>query len=260
MKTWESPFTHAGADVDWARGAATDVENWRHGDVAVLCSGGLDSAILVGELARTAQRLAPLYVRFGLLWEPAEECHLRAYLAALPTTSARIEPLRVFDMPIQSVYGPHWSTNRRLPPPPHDSPDEAVFLPGRNALLLTQTMLWCEMNRVPTLAMGPLASNPFPDASDAFFNSYQAMQSLALGGSQVRIRRPYQHLHKVDVMRRGIGMPLERSFSCIRPDEGRHCGRCNKCAERQHAFSEAGMFDPTEYAVDVSVACAPANH
>jgi 7-cyano-7-deazaguanine synthase len=27
-----------------------------------------------------------------------------------------------------------------------------------------------------------------------------------------------------------------------------HCSRCNKCAERRKAFSEAGIPDPTRYA------------
>ena len=33
-----------------------------------------------------------------------------------------------------------------------------------------------------------------------------------------------------------------------RPRGLRHCGRCTKCAERQHAFAAAGVPDPTRYA------------
>ena len=46
-------------------------------DVAVLASGGLDSAILVAELLRQGRAVHPIYVRFGLAWEPTEEAHLR---------------------------------------------------------------------------------------------------------------------------------------------------------------------------------------
>ena len=37
-------------------------------------------------------------------------------------------------------------------------------------------------------------------------------------------------------MELGRDMPLELTFSCIDPRDGLHCGRCNKCAERQEAF------------------------
>ena len=56
--------------------AATD-------DVAVLASGGLDSAILVAELLRQGRAVHPIYVRFGLAWEPTEEAHLRRFLDTL---------------------------------------------------------------------------------------------------------------------------------------------------------------------------------
>ena len=71
----------------------------------------------------------------------------------------------------------------------------------------------------------------------------------AVGGS-VRVRRPYADLglHKRDVLRRGAGLPLEHTFSCLRPAGGRHCGRCNKCAERRAGFRDAGVPDPTRYA------------
>src|SRR4029077_10049965 len=42
-------------------------------DVAVLVSGGLDSAILVAELLSQGSRVRPIYVRLGLAWEPTEE-------------------------------------------------------------------------------------------------------------------------------------------------------------------------------------------
>jgi 7-cyano-7-deazaguanine synthase len=62
----------------------------------------------------------------------------------------------------------------------------------------------------------------------------------------VRILRPYAGLDKTEVMRRGRGLPLGLTFSCLRPAHGRHCGRCNKCRERREAFADAGLRDPTD--------------
>ena len=56
------------------------------------------------------------------------------------------------------------------------------------------------------------------------------------------------HHNPRSLLRRGAGLPLEHTFSCLAPIDGRHCGRCNKCAERQAGFRAAGMRDPTQYA------------
>src|SRR5262249_25773050 len=95
--------------------------------------------------------------------------------------------------------------------------------------------------------MAPLAANPFPDATPEFFRDFAAVVNRAVGGT-ARVIRPYAHLHKTDVLRRGAGLPLELTFSCIRPADGRHCGRCRKCYERQEGFREARINDPTDYA------------
>ncbi|HEY1187171.1 MAG TPA: 7-cyano-7-deazaguanine synthase, partial [Gemmata sp.] len=212
--------------------------------LAVLVSGGLDSAILLAEAARTCPAVYPLYVRSGLHWEPVERAHLERFLAAVAAPPLR--PLQILDQPIADVYANHWSVSGEGVPGA-DSADEAVFLPGRNVLLLAKPLIWCHLNRVPFIATAPLSTNPFPDATPAFYDGFAGLVSSAVGGA-VKVLRPYSDLHKVDVMHRGRGLPLEHTFSCIRPARGVHCGACNKCAERQLGFRAAGMPDPTAYA------------
>ena len=211
--------------------------------LAVLVSGGLDSAILVGEAVRAYPAVFPLYIRTGLLWEDTEREYLDRFLAAIRTPA--LKSLHVLDLPVGDLYGRHWSTTGE-DVPGADTPDDAVFLPGRNVLLLSKSLLWCHLHGVPELATAPLGSNPFPDATSAFFDTFAAVVSGAVNG-QVTVLRPYAGLHKRDVLRRGRGMPLGETFSCIRPVRGGHCGRCNKCFERQQGFADAGMTDPTRY-------------
>jgi 7-cyano-7-deazaguanine synthase len=214
--------------------------------LAVLLSGGLDSAILLGEALTNHVAVHPLYVRSGLYWETAELTACRRFLEAVHRPS--LQPLQVLDLPVADLYGPHWSiTGRDVPD--GDSPDEAVFLPGRNVLLLAKTMLWCHLHGVPALALAILGANPFPDATPAFFTGFQNAVNQAVDGA-VEVRRPYAGLSKVEVLRRGAGLPLALTFSCIRPVAGRHCGRCNKCAERRRAFRDAGLTDATAYAAE----------
>jgi 7-cyano-7-deazaguanine synthase len=211
--------------------------------LAVLVSGGLDSAILLAEASRRHPEVHPLYVRFGLAWEGVELAHLRRFAEAVAAPALR--PVTVLEMPVSDVYGPHWSvTGERVPGA--DTPDEAVFLPGRNVLLLAKAMLWCHLRGVPAVAMAPLESNPFPDATPGFFRDFADVVNRAVEGG-VRVVCPYAGLHKTDVLRLGARWPLEHTFSCIRPTDGRHCGDCNKCAERRKGFADAGVPDPTDY-------------
>jgi 7-cyano-7-deazaguanine synthase len=216
--------------------------------LAVLVSGGLDSAILLGEALGSCSIVHPLYVRFGLTWEPAEERYLRRFLEEARTDALR--PLTVLDMPVADLYGRHWGlTGDGVPGA--GTPDDAVFLPGRNLLFLCKAMLWCHLHQVPAVALAPLQSNPFPDATPSFFAACETVVNQAVGG-KVKVLQPYLGLHKTDVLRRGRHLPLAWTLSCIRPQgragQERHCGTCNKCAERQQGLREAGMEDPTEYA------------
>ena len=217
---------------------------WSRSPVAVLVSGGPDSAILVGELAAISPRVVPIFVRFGMFWEKAEEQALRSFLLALEAPS--VEALKVFDMPLDAVYGRHWSTTGDGVPDA-DSADAAVYLPGRNLLLVAQASIWCHLQQVPVMALGLLKGNPFPDSSDAFFASCETTINTAIEG-QLHIVRPYSELTKTAVLQRGKSMPLGLTWSCMRPANGLHCGQCNKCAERQKAFTRAGLADPTSYA------------
>lgn len=215
--------------------------------LAVLVSGGLDSAILLAEAAQVYPRVYPIYVQVGSLWEEIELSYLRRFLAALAAPT--VAPLRIFQQPVQDLYGEHWSLHGQAVPDAH-SADDAVFLPGRNVLLLAKPLLWCLMQGIPELATAPLVTNPFPDATPEFYDGFAAMVSQSVAG-QVRVIRPYATLglFKVDVIHRGRAFPLEHTFSCLQPlPDGRHCGRCNKCAERQGGFAAAGIPDPTRYA------------
>ncbi|GIW88372.1 MAG: 7-cyano-7-deazaguanine synthase [Isosphaeraceae bacterium] len=213
---------------------------------AVLVSGGLDSAILVGALVCGGVDVHPLYVRSGFVWEAEELEALRGYLKAIAAPSLRA--LIVLDEPVADLLPGHWSVNGQGVPDA-ESPDEAVYLPGRNVLLLAKAILWCHLNGVGSVCLGTLSSNPFSDATADFFDGYARAVNHAIGG-QVQVVRPFAHLHKQDVMRLGASLPLELSFSCIRPVGGRHCGRCNKCAERRRAFADSGIRDRTRYAAD----------
>jgi len=212
--------------------------------IGVLASGGLDSSILIGHLLRQRRRVQPFYIRTGLLWQFEELPALERFLAAVATSD--LAPLVVIDLPLGDLYEGHWSlTGNNIPGA--DSPDEAVFLPGRNALLIVKAAVWCQLRGIGELAMAPLGTSPFGDATSEFFSDFEAAINRGCQ-TPVRLSRPFGQMNKRQVMALGREIPLELTFSCISPVNHVHCGRCNKCAERRAAFADAGMEDRTEYA------------
>ena len=218
-----------------------------HPTIGLLFSGGVDSAVLLDWLLARGSRVVPFYVRTGCVWESCELDAARRFLEAV--AQPRLLDLVLMDVPLEELYGEHWSmTGAEVPDA--TSPDEAVYLLGRNPLLLIKPALWCLRHGVENLALATLAGNPFPDATPEFFARFEEMFRAATG-ERVHIARPFDRLPKHRAMEMGRHLPLELTFSCLAPVAGQHCGRCNKCAERRKAFRHLQMVDPTAY-VDAS--------
>jgi 7-cyano-7-deazaguanine synthase len=198
---------------------------------------------MLAELAKHYRQVFPVYVRQGLVWEVAEIQALRRFLRAAKLKQVR--PLTILELPARDIYGRHWSmTGQRTPGA--TSPDAAVYLPGRNLMLLSKAAVYCAWHRIPVIAVGSLRHNPFPDATPEFFRDFAATAGQALR-FKFQIVAPFRKLTKLQVLRRGQELPLQLSFCCIAPQRGRHCGVCNKCAERREAFRMADLHDRTQY-------------
>jgi 7-cyano-7-deazaguanine synthase len=213
--------------------------------VCVLTSGGLDSGVLLAELAKDYADVHPVYVRCGLFWEPVERYWLQRFLKKLRGLYNNIRPLKTLRMDLQEIYGEHWSLTGKNVPDYH-SDDFAVYLPGRNVILLAKTAVYCILHGISTIATAPLHANPFPDATPQFFQHMQSVLSEAMA-TPLSVRIPFRQLSKVEVITLGRDLPLELTFSCICPKDRFHCGECSKCAERIQAFHTVGMEDRTTY-------------
>jgi 7-cyano-7-deazaguanine synthase len=215
----------------------------------VLLSGGLDSAVLLAQEAAGGLVL-PAYVSVGLAWEAAER-RVLSQLLATPPYGRNVLPLEILDFTVRDVYAPsHWAIVGK--PPAYDTPDEDVYLAGRNLVLLTKAGVLAAIRKASRVAMGPLAGNPFPDATPEFFAAMT--RALALGlNHAIEIATPLIAMHKDDVIRLGdrLGVPMALTLSCMNPVDAPaplHCGQCSKCRERREGFTAAGVPDPTAYA------------
>ena len=213
---------------------------------AVLFSAGLDSAVLLAAALADAPA-HPIYVRAGLAWEAQEIVAASRLLSAPPYRNAA--PMAALTVDMRDVYpATHWAVRGEAPG--FDTPDEDVYLDGRNIVLLAKASVFMARHRLSRVLMGPLAGNPFPDATPRFFDTMAEALSLGLAW-QVSIETPFAALHKADVIKLGeeLGVPFELTLSCMQPIDGMHCGRCSKCRERRDGFLGAGVADPTEYRI-----------
>jgi len=212
----------------------------------VLFSGGLDSAVLLALELAEHPPVQPVHVLAALAWEAAESRAIERLLNAEPFVG-RVAPLRTLTVDMRDVYpATHWAITGH--PPGYDTPDEDVYLDGRNIVLISKAAVLGARLGLHRLALGPLLGNPFPDATAQFFSAMARAMSLGLG-HDLEIATPLAHLHKEDVITRGLdlGVPLELTLSCMSPAGDEHCGQCSKCRERHEAFTTAGIADPTRY-------------
>lgn len=228
----------------------------RDRSACVLVSGGVDSAALVAHFLRRGSTVHPVYVRSGYIWEQAELHWLRRLLAAMATP--RLKPLTCLRTPTREFIGKsHWAITGRNVPGTR-SPDSAVYLPGRNLLLISAASVFCVHNGISTIALGILRGNPFPDATRVFFTRLERALTSCFGrpehprcvrsgrpkqttyrclGRPFRIAAPFRGLTKAQVVGRFRELPFHLAFSCLSPSGHRPCGRCNKCEERLKALA-----------------------
>jgi 7-cyano-7-deazaguanine synthase len=123
------------------------------------------------------------------------------------------------ELPMRDIYpATHWAVTGH--PPAYDTPDEDVYLIGRNLTLLSK--------------------------AGAYFLAAMG-HALTLGlDSRITVAAPFLTMHKEDVIRRGLALsvPFELTLSCMNPTALGHCGACSKCRERHDAFRAAGLEDP----------------
>lgn len=221
-----------------------------HVTTAVLFSGGLDSAVLLAEEA-VRDEVQPIYVSTGLAWEAAERAAVRRFLDGT-AIGARVRPAVSLGVDMTDVYAAtHWARVGRAPG--YHTPDEDVYLPGRNVILLCKAGVFCAAAGIGRIVIGTLDHNPFPDATPAFRDALASALSLGLA-HRLAIDAPFAAAGKAEVVRRGraLGVRFELTLSCMSPlmtdDVPRHCGLCSKCRERHDAFLAAGIADRTVYA------------
>lgn len=205
----------------------------------LLTSAGIESCAMLQKACQQQDQVYALYTAIGHSWERVERDYWLRLVSAFELAGTR-------EVEAGGVYAKeHWSVEGRAIPSLH-SPDEAVYLPARNILLVSLALPYALEVGASEIWLGTLSGNPFLDATPHFFKL--ANQLIAeLSCNQLRLVAPFSSLKKRDVLKQFEMAPWALTFSCLNPQGQKHCGSCNKCGERMRAFAEAELSDPAKY-------------
>ncbi|HEU4960462.1 MAG TPA: 7-cyano-7-deazaguanine synthase QueC [Sphingomonas sp.] len=218
----------------------------------VLISGGLDSMVSAALAREAGHRLLALSIDYN-------QRH-QVELAAARRIAAMLGAERHIVLPLDlSAFGGSALTADIAVP--KDGVGEGIpvtYVPARNTIFLSLALGWAEAAGARDLYIGvnALDYSGYPDCRPEFIHGFEKLAELATKagaeGAAFRIHAPLQHMTKADIAREAarLGLDAGLSWSCYDPAPGGlHCGLCDSCRLRAKGFEEAGLPDPTAYAV-----------
>ena len=218
-----------------------------------LVSGGLDSMVSAALAREAGHPLLALSVDYN------QRHHIE--LAAARRVAHALGAERHVVLPIDlSAFGGSALTDDTIAVPKGGvgASIPVTYVPARNTIFLSLALGWAEAAGARDLYLGvnALDYSGYPDCRPEFIAAFEGLAELAtkagVEGRPFRLRAPLQHMTKADIVREGarLGLDMGLSWSCYDPAPGaKHCGLCDSCRLRHKGFVEAGIADPTDYAV-----------
>jgi len=218
----------------------------------VLLSGGLDSMVSAARAREDGFRLLALTIDYNQR-HAVEMASARRIATALGAVRHVVLPINL------SLFG--GSALTADIDVPKDGVGEGIpvtYVPARNTIFLSLALGWAEASGARNLYVGvnALDYSGYPDCRPEFIDAFQALADIAtkagIEGDRFMVQAPLQHMTKADIVREAarLGLDAGISWSCYDPAPGGlHCGLCDSCRLRARGFDEAGLPDPTRYAV-----------
>lgn len=217
----------------------------------VLLSGGLDSMVCAGLAREEGYSLLALTVDYG-------QRHRIELEAARTIADQLAEKHVILKLDLTAFGGSALTADIAVPKGGISSGIPVTYVPARNTILLSLALGWAEAVGARDLFVGvnALDYSGYPDCRPEFISAFQELANRAtkagVEGDNFTVHAPLQNLTKADIAREAARLGLEAalSHSCYDPTpDGAHCGLCDACRLRSKGFAEAGLPDPTRYAL-----------
>lgn len=217
-----------------------------------LISGGLDSMVSAARAREDGHRLFALSIDYN-------QRH-QVELAAARRIAATLGAERhvVLPLDLAAFGGSALTADIDVPKDGVGEGIPVTYVPARNTIFLSLALGWAEAVGARDLYIGvnALDYSGYPDCRPEFIAAFEQLAELAtkagVEGAPFRIRAPLQTMTKAEIVVEAarLGLDAGMSWSCYDPAPGGvHCGLCDSCRLRSKGFEDAGLPDPTIYAV-----------
>ena len=217
----------------------------------MLLSGGLDSMVCAAVARETGFAVLALTIDYG-------QRHRVEIDAARAIAAGLAERHIVLPMDLTGFGGSALTADIDVPKDGVEDGIPITYVPARNTVFLSLALAWAEAAGARDLFVGvnALDYSGYPDCRPEFIAAFEALANQAtkagVEGDPFTLHAPLQYMTKADIAReaRRLGLDAGMSHSCYDPGAGGGaCGRCDACRLRAKGFAEAGIADPTRYAV-----------
>ena len=219
----------------------------------VLLSGGLDSMVCAALAREAGFAVLALTIDY-------HQRH-RVELEAAKTIAAQLADRHII-LPLDlSAFGGSSLTDDNIAVGKDGVQSAGIpltYVPARNTVFLSLALAWGEAAGARDLYVGvnALDYSGYPDCRPEFIAAFGALANQAtragVEGAGFTIHAPLQHMTKADIAREAarLGLDAGISHSCYDPAaDGVACGYCDACRLRAKGFEDAGLPDPTRYAL-----------
>lgn len=214
----------------------------------LIYSGGLDSTTLLYKLKAEGREVKALSINYG-----------QKHSKELDFAKKNCEELgvehQIIDLSsIRPLLRGSSQTDDQVAVPDGHYAEEVMkktIVSNRNMLMLAVAGAWAISERADTIAYAAHAGDHaiYPDCREEFVKPLnEAMENA--DWHKVSIERPFINTTKAGITKLGsqLNVPFANTWSCYKGGDS-HCRTCGTCVERAEAFVDAGVTDPTEYAI-----------
>jgi 7-cyano-7-deazaguanine synthase len=222
----------------------------------VLLSGGMDSMVCAALAKDAGYRVTALTVDYN----QRHRCELDA--ATRIVDALGLDAHLVVPLDLRNFGGSALTSDTAVPKDGAGTTAgggiPVTYVPARNTIFLSLALGLAEARGAKRIYVGvnALDYSGYPDCRPAFVDAFAATANLAtragVEGDPFLFETPLLAMTKADIARTAdrLGIDAGLSWTCYDPTPDHlHCGECDACRLRAKGFIEAGLPDPTRYAV-----------